>query len=143
MTQRHSSLRPLSRRTALLIAGGAMTVPIACPTPATPAAPTGDSPRAAVALVYVREVGCPYCREWDARIGPVYGKTPEARRAPIREIEKRDVPASGLKLTRPIRYTPTFVLTVGDAEIGRIEGYPGEDFFWGRLDKLLELLPPE
>ncbi|WP_296520209.1 thioredoxin family protein [Rhodoplanes sp.] len=123
----------MSRRTALLIAGGAVAMPFAGVATAAPA----------VALVYVREVGCPYCREWDARIGPVYGKTPEARRAPIREIEKRDVPTSSLKLTRPIRYTPTFVLTIGDAEIGRIEGYPGEEFFWARLDKLLELLPAE
>ncbi|RAI43219.1 SoxS protein [Rhodoplanes roseus] len=91
----------------------------------------------------MREAGCPYCREWDAKIGPIYGKTAEARRAPIREIDKRDVPASGLTLARPVRYTPTFLLTRDDIELGRIEGYPGEDFFWARLDRLLELLPPE
>jgi hypothetical protein len=133
MTQRQSNpRRNVSRRTALFLAGSATAVPLG-PALAAPA----------VALVYVREVGCPYCREWDAHIGPVYGKTPEARRAPIREIEKRDVTAAGLKLVRPVRYTPTFVLTVGDAEIGRIEGYPGEEFFWARLDRLLELLPAE
>ncbi|MBK5956905.1 hypothetical protein CCR97_01555 [Rhodoplanes elegans] len=76
-------------------------------------------------------------------MGPIYPKTPEGRRAPIREVEKRDVPTSGLTLARPVRYTPTFVLVVDKAELGRIEGYPGEEFFWARLAKLMELLPAE
>ena len=42
-----------------------------------------------------------------------------------------------LKLESPVRFTPTFVLVDGDREIGRIEGYPGEDFFWGRLERLM------
>jgi len=36
-----------------------------------------------------------------------------------------------------LRYTPTFVLTEGDREIGRIVGYPGADFFWALLADLL------
>ena len=36
---------------------------------------------------------------------------------------------------------PTFVLVEDGRELGRIEGYPGEDFFWGLLGKLLEKLP--
>jgi hypothetical protein len=27
-------------------------------------------------------------------------------------------------------------------EVGRIRGYPGEDFFWGLLQLLLKKLPP-
>ena len=46
-------------------------------------------------------------------------------------------PALTLKLTSPVRFTPTFVLVDGNREIGRIEGYPGEDFFWGRLERLM------
>ena len=42
----------------------------------------------------------------------------------------------------PIRYTPTFVLIEDGKEIGRIEGYPGDEFFWVRLENLLERLPP-
>ena len=40
-------------------------------------------------------------------------------------------------LVSPIRFTPTFVLVDDGREIGRIEGYPGEDFFWGLLERLL------
>ncbi len=39
------------------------------------------------------------------------------------------------------QYIPTFVLIDEGKEVGRIEGYPGEDFFWGMLGKLLEKLP--
>ncbi|MFD2180621.1 thioredoxin family protein [Rhodoplanes azumiensis] len=132
MTTRHPT-----RRTALRLAAAAAATTAGRPVPGRAA---GESQ---ATLIYVREVGCPWCREWDARIGPIYPKTPEGRRAPIREVEKRDVPASGLTLARPVRYTPTFVLVVDKTEIGRIEGYPGEEFFWARLAKLLELLPGE
>ncbi|CAL8981658.1 hypothetical protein RHODGE_RHODGE_01744 [Rhodoplanes serenus] len=136
------------RRTVLAVLCGAVVRGAV----ATGAVVTGASAAAAapasgaggrVQLLYVREAGCPYCREWDLKIGTIYHKTPEARRAPLREIEKRDVPAAGLRLARPVRYTPTFVLLLDGAELGRIEGYPGEDFFWGRLDRLLEQLPAD
>jgi hypothetical protein len=34
-------------------------------------------------------------------------------------------------------FTPTFVLVEDGTEAGRIEGYPGEDFFWPLLAKLI------
>ena len=42
----------------------------------------------------------------------------------------------------PIRYTPTFVLARDGREVGRIEGYPGDSFFWALLDKLESYLYP-
>jgi hypothetical protein len=93
---------------------------------------------AAAELVYVREAGCPYCKMWDERIGPIYGKTAEGKAAPLRSIDKRSPELAAIKLSRPIRYTPTFVLVTNEVETGRIEGYPGEDFFFPRLARLLE-----
>ena len=43
----------------------------------------------------------------------------------------------GVTLARPARYTPTFVLLVDGREVGRIKGYPGEDFFYGLLQRLI------
>jgi protein-disulfide isomerase len=100
-------------------------------------------PAVAAELVYVFEPGCPYCRLWDREIGPVYPKTAEAKRAPLQPIDKSDPALSTLKLAAPVRYTPTFVLMDHGVELGRIEGYPGEDFFWGRLAGLLERLPAQ
>lgn len=97
----------------------------------------------AAELIYVHEVGCPYCIQWERQIGPIYGKTDEARRAPLRAIEKRDAALTALKLARPVRYTPTFILMEKGVELGRIEGYPGEDFFWAMLGRLLDKLPAD
>jgi thioredoxin-related protein len=38
---------------------------------------------------------------------------------------------------RPVNFTPTFILMDDGQELGRIEGYPGENFFWAVLEKLL------
>jgi len=41
-------------------------------------------------------------------------------------------------LLRAVTFTPTFVLLVDGIETQRIEGYPGEDFFWGLLGTMLD-----
>ena len=87
-------------------------------------------------LVMFRRTGCPWCTAWDREVGPVYAKTAIGQRAPLRRLDLDRDPVAPLKLTSPIRYTPTFVLLEGNREIDRIEGYPGEDFFWARLERL-------
>ena len=47
-----------------------------------------------------------------------------------------DMPAD-LQFITGLVYTPTFVLVDKGKEIGRIRGYPGEDFFWGLLQQLM------
>lgn len=94
-------------------------------------------PADATELVMVEEQGCIWCARWNADIAPIYPKTAEGRFAPLRRIDKAEVGASGIELvTRPV-YTPTFILVEDGREVGRIEGYPGEDFFWGLLEKML------
>lgn len=94
----------------------------------------------AAELVMLRRAGCPFCAAWDRAIGPIYPKTDAGRAAPLRMLDLDREP-SPEGLTRPARYTPTFVLMTDGREIGRIEGYPGEDFFWGLLDTLIRKLP--
>lgn len=102
------------------------------------AATCGSLSHAAELQMYRRD-GCPWCRAWDREVGPVYGKTDLGRRIPLRMVDlDRERPAAALK--SPIIYTPTFVLVEGGREIGRIEGYPGDSFFWGLLDRLVEQL---
>ncbi|ACS40333.1 MULTISPECIES: regulatory protein SoxS [Methylobacteriaceae] len=95
---------------------------------------------AAELLMFERR-GCPWCREWERVIGPIYPKSDVGRRAPLRRVDLDAGLPPGLTLRRPIRYTPTFVLVEGGRELDRIEGYPGEDFFWGRAERLLGRLP--
>jgi hypothetical protein len=94
---------------------------------------------AAAELVMYRRDGCPWCAKFDRELGPIYPKTEFNKRAPLRLINldhDRDLPITH----GAIRYTPTFVLVENSKEVGRIEGYPGEDFFWPRLSNLLETL---
>ena len=83
------------------------------------------------------QAGCVYCKRWDHDIGSVYIKTDEAKIAPLRRVDIRDQKMSGIKLTEPIRFTPTFVLTDEGREIGRITGYISDDSFWGLLSGLI------
>jgi thioredoxin-related protein len=92
---------------------------------------------AALHLVMVERDGCVYCAAWDAAIAPIYPKTPEGQAAPLQRVNIRDMETSGLAFARPVVFTPTFVLMEEGREIDRIEGYPGEDFFWGLLGQML------
>lgn len=110
----------------------------------TPAAGDGSATDrgARAELLMLRQDGCPWCEAWDEEIGPVYSKTDEGRQAPLREADISEVP-DDVTLERPARYTPTFVLLEDGVEVGRIEGYPGEDFFWGLLGRLLKAPPQD
>ncbi len=94
-------------------------------------------------LVMLREAGCGYCQQWEEEIGVVYDKTAEGRRLPLRRLSIHDPLPDDLKFLVKGGYTPTFILVEGGREIGRIRGYPGEDFFWGLLGALIKRLPPD
>ncbi|WP_180966801.1 hypothetical protein [Cohaesibacter celericrescens] len=107
---------------------------LACaPASAAPVEPTGVG----MELLMVEAEGCVWCARWNKEIGPIYPKSSEGKRAPLRRIDKQTSLPSSFKLTRGFFYTPTFILLVDGTEKGRIEGYPGEDFFWGLLAQLL------
>ena len=85
----------------------------------------------------VEEPGCPWCARWEAEIGPIYPKTAEGRRAPLRQIDIRDV-ARVLDLAAPVVFTPTFLLVDDGRELDRMEGYMGDEFFWVLLNQMLD-----
>jgi len=92
---------------------------------------------AALQLVMVEREGCVYCAAWDAAVAPIYPKTPEGRVAGLVRVNIRDVQTSGFAFAAPVVFTPTFVLMDEKREIDRIEGYLGEDFFWGFLTQMI------
>ena len=93
--------------------------------------------KADVRLMMAEEPGCIWCARWDAQIAPIYPKTGEGEAAPLRRVNILEPIPADITLNRPITFTPTFVLLVDGAETQRIEGYPGEDFFWGLLALML------
>lgn len=98
------------------------------------------APASAAELVMVEEAGCPWCARWNAEVGPAYPKTEEGRRAPLRRVDLHALPGD-IAFATPPRFTPTFVLVEAGREVGRIEGYPGDEFFWALLARLLGSLP--
>lgn len=90
-------------------------------------------PLRAMELVMVEQDGCAYCARWDAEIAAIYPKTPEGEIAPLRRIDLHDPTPEDLSFKGPVIFTPTFVLVEGGAELGRIEGYAGDELFWAML----------
>jgi len=94
----------------------------------------------AAELVMFEQAGCAWCEAFDREIAPIYGKTEEGLRAPLRRVDiDRSVPPD-LAFIEVERLTPLFVLVDRGHEIGRIRGYPGEDHFWGLLGVLMKKL---
>ena len=90
-----------------------------------------------VSLVMVEQPGI-YCERWDDEIGPAYPNTDEGRFAPLLRADLREGAPEGISYARRVNFTPTFILVDNGQEVARIEGYPGEDFFWPVLTGLLE-----
>ena len=89
-------------------------------------------------LLMAEEPGCLWCARWHEEIGPIYPKTEEGAAAPLRRINLNEPMPADIELARHVNFTPTFILLVDGAEKARIEGYPGEDFFWGLLGHILD-----
>lgn len=100
-------------------------------------------PARAAELVMIEQEFCEWCDRWNDEIGGIYAQTAEGKRAPLRRIQIHDPVPSDLEFSVRAHYTPTFVLVDNGVEVGRIEGYPGEHFFWPMLTRLLDRLPEE
>lgn len=100
--------------------------------------PVLSSTTQAAELVMFEQDGCVWCQKWHAEIGPGYPNTQEARRAPLRLVDINKPIPDDLENIRVERFTPTFVLVEEGKELGRIRGYPGDEFFWFLLGEILD-----
>jgi len=100
----------------------------------------GIAPAAAAELVMFEAAGCPYCARWNREVAPVYPKTVEGKRAPLRRVDIAAPRPADLAAIGGVVYTPTFVLMDGGREIGRIVGYGGDEIFWSLLTDLVAKL---
>lgn len=88
-------------------------------------------------LLMAEKDGCYWCAKWHEEIGPIYPNTAEGRAAPLQTYNLRG-DAPDVAFDKKVHFTPTFILVDDRKELGRIEGYPGEDFFWGLLSMMFE-----
>ncbi|TNF57738.1 MAG: hypothetical protein EP307_13380 [Rhodobacteraceae bacterium] len=96
------------------------------------------SARAEMTLLMAEEAGCMWCARWNAEVAPEYPLTAEGRAAPLLRHDIDTALPEGITLRSRLRFTPTFVLLRDGVEVDRLEGYPGEDFFWGLLGAMLD-----
>ncbi len=94
----------------------------------------------AAELVMFEQAGCTWCEIFDREIAPIYPKTTEGQRAPLRRVNIDHALPPDLAFIEVERLAPLFVLIQNGHEIGRIRGYPGEDNFWGLLGVLIKKL---
>ncbi len=89
-------------------------------------------------LLMVEQAGCYYCRVFNRDIAPVYEKSTEGQAAPLVHMQLRGELPEGVTLDTQPFVTPTFILIGPDgAEIERLTGFPGEDFFWPYVSDMI------
>lgn len=96
------------------------------------------SAKAETLLLMAEEHGCVWCERWNEEISAIYPKTAEGKAAPLVRYDLHSETPENVSFERRVHFTPTFILVNDGVEVGRIEGYPGEDFFWGLLSMMLE-----
>ena len=88
-------------------------------------------------LLMAEEDGCYWCAKWNEEISHIYPKTIEGQTAPLQRYDLHSE-TPDVAFVQRVHFTPTFILVEDGAEVGRIEGYPGEDFFWGLLTMMFD-----
>jgi len=94
----------------------------------------------AAELVMFEQAGCVWCEAFDQEVAPVYAKTDDAQRAPLRRVDIAQPSPPDLAFVEVERLTPLFVLVDKGREIGRIRGYGGREMFWTQLYTLMQKL---
>lgn len=92
----------------------------------------------AAELVMFESSACAWCEAWHNEVGVIYDKTPESRVLPLRRVNIHADRPADLKHIDGIIYTPIFVVLEDGEEIGRILGYPGDDFFWQLIGEIVK-----
>ncbi|MFV0386248.1 thioredoxin family protein [Paracoccus sp. (in: a-proteobacteria)] len=135
-------VKPLTSRlkivaTALICAALPVSAPLAGDRPARIASDAIDWQAAPVRLLMVEQAGCIYCAAWHREIGPGFAQSAAGRVAPLLIVDLDGPWPDGLVLNRRPLITPTFVLLRDGKELSRLEGYPGDHYFYPVIAELL------
>jgi thioredoxin-related protein len=99
-----------------------------------------SNPSNAAELVMIERQGCVWCARFDAEIAPAYPRTDEGKRAPLRRVDITQAWPADLAGVASEHFTPSFILVDDGREVGRIRGYPGNEFFLYLLGGILAKL---
>ena len=100
---------------------------------------SGDADRATPTILPARPgKPPPSFLPWDREIAPGYAASAEGRAAPLLRVDIDGPWPDGIVLDRRPVITPTFVLLRDGAELKRLEGYPGDTFFYPVLNGIMK-----
>ena len=90
-------------------------------------------------LLYFYSDTCAYCKAWENEIANIYLKTEfedEFQLSFIDFFSNVDLEKYGI--SKIVKVTPTFIFVKDKAEVGRIEGYNGQELFWWQVDDIIK-----
>ena len=90
-------------------------------------------------LLYFYSDRCAYCKAWENEIANIYPKTEfedEYRLSFIDFFSNVDLEKYGI--SKIVKVTPTFIFVKDKTEVGRIEGYNGQELFWWQVDEIIK-----
>lgn len=132
-------MRPFIRYAAIALLGcvGLSAIPVFAERVSPVAVDAVDWQAEPVRLMMVEQAGCIYCAAWDREIGPGFPKSSEGRTAPLLRVDIDGPWPDGIVLDRRPTITPTFILLRDGTELARLEGYPGDEYFYPLIDDML------
>ncbi|MEZ5752740.1 MAG: hypothetical protein R3D60_12500 [Paracoccaceae bacterium] len=90
-------------------------------------------------LLMIEQDGCYVCTQFNRDVAPAYAVSDEAAFAPLIHADLRGPLPEGVTLTSRPFVTPTFILLDARGhEVDRLNGFPGQEFFWPYLNEMFE-----
>ena len=90
-------------------------------------------------LLYFYSDTCAYCKAWENEIANIYLKTEFEDQFRLSFIDfSSDADFEKYGISKTVKVTPTFIFVKDKTEVGRIEGYNGQELFWWQVDEIIK-----
>ena len=90
-------------------------------------------------LLYFYSDTCAYCKAWENEIANIYLKTEFEDQFKLSFIDfSSNADFEKYGISKIVKVTPTFIFVKDKTEIGRIEGYNGQELFWWQVDEIIK-----
>ena len=88
-------------------------------------------------LLYFYSDTCAYCKAWENEIANIYLKTEFEDQFKLSFIDfSSNAVFEKYGISIIVKVTPTFIFVKDKTEVGRIEGYNGQELFWWQVDEI-------
>ena len=90
-------------------------------------------------LLYFYSDTCAYCKAWENEIANIYLKTEFEDQFKLNFIDfSSNADFEKYGISKIVKVTPTFIFVEDKTEVGRIEGYNGQELFWWQVDEIIK-----